>query len=461
MPFAQKQAPFVKVMLNGKSEQVLLVDTGAAFNHLPGAVAQSFVGNDPANLRHFTEGTGLDGRPLQLGKVVIDTVTIGALPVRKIEFTYPITPESAKQTKVASLPHERAGFYADNTLGILGNPFWENFIVTIDYKYQRLLLQPNPIMRLRDAIGQVLQAGDDQLVLHRDFRLSEMNYQKGLIMANSDARYQALLLGRLGNLRRVMAKDLQRPEHVSAAYNYFTRAQELAARIHAPDVEGRILADWSLLYSDSGQAPSAKATMDRALLLAPQDPNVNVDCAVHLYRAHLFPEMQKYVEKALFLEPSNWQALWYQVKLSENFYDTPKVVATLKEILRFYPWSKTASEKLRSLNMNVPADPVESSPAKKVRAIRAPPARAVRPPNEHLIFDRLTLLYSRGDDLSVAGVGWSVRWRLRGADNHQAREKNGTSNSQLWRVLSSHQFIRTNVKNQGDDFAGNSFPSII
>ncbi len=63
----------------------------------------------------------------------------------------------------------------------------------------------------------------------------------------------------------------------------------------------------------------AKQAIDRALVLAPQDANVNVDCAVHLYRAKLFPEMQRYVEKALFLEPSNWSALWYQVKLSENF----------------------------------------------------------------------------------------------------------------------------------------------
>jgi tetratricopeptide (TPR) repeat protein len=161
-----------------------------------------------------------------------------------------------------------------------------------------------------------------------------------------------------------MAKDLQRPEHSTAAYNYFTRAQELASRAHVPDVEGRILADWSLLYSDGGQADSAKATMDRALLLAPQDPNVNVDCAVHLYRAHLFPEMQKYVEKALFLEPSNWQALWYQVKLSETFFDTPKVVATLKEILRYYPWSKVAADKLRSLNMSVPSSDATSAAPK-------------------------------------------------------------------------------------------------
>ena len=133
----------------------------------------------------------------------------------------------------------------------------------------------------------------------------------------SDVVEQARLLGRLGNLRRVMAKDLNRPEHARAAYDYFVKSDECAGRARAPDVQGRILADWSLLYSDNGQAAQSKQMIDRALLLAPDDPNVNVDCAVHLYRSRLFPEMQKYVDKALFLEPSNWQALWYQVKLSE------------------------------------------------------------------------------------------------------------------------------------------------
>jgi predicted aspartyl protease len=361
VPFVQKQAPFVKVSLNGHDDQILLVDTGAAFNHIPTAVAQKYLSGDPANLRHVTEGTGLDGRPIKLGKVVIDSVSIGALPVRKVSFTYPWRPDLSGKEKGSS-SSTRAGFFQDTNLGILGNPFWENFIVTVDYKYQRLLLQPNPIVRIRGEIGQTLLAADNQLVLHRDFRLAELNYQKALMLADtaSDAREQAILLGRLGNLRRLMAKDLQRPEHAKAAYNYFIRAQELASKIHAQDVEGRVLADWSLLYSDNGQSAEAKETIDRALLLAPQDPNVNVDCAVHLYRNHLYPEMQKYVEKALFLEPSNWQALWYQVKLSENFYDTPKVVATLKEILRFYPWSKVAADKLKSLNMTVPENPTDT-----------------------------------------------------------------------------------------------------
>jgi len=361
VPFAQKQAPFVKVNFNGHDDQVLLVDTGAAFNHIPTSVAQKYLSGDPANLRHVTEGTGLDGRPVKLGKVVIDSVSIGSLPVRKVSFTYPWRPDMVGREKSSS-GSTRSGFFQDSNLGILGNPFWENFIVTVDYKYQRLLLQPNPIVRIRGEIGQTLAAADNELVLHRDFRLAELNYQKALMLADnaSDAREQAILLGRLGNLRRLMAKDLQRPEHAKAAYNYFIRAQELAGKVHAQDAEGRVLADWSLLYSDNGQTAEAKQTIDRALLLAPQDPNVNVDCAVHLYRAHLYPEMQKYVEKALFLEPSNWQALWYQVKLSENFYDTPKVVATLKEILRFYPWSKVAADKLKSLNMSVPENPADT-----------------------------------------------------------------------------------------------------
>lgn len=348
-PFTQKQAPFVKTIFNGKDEQVLLFDTGAAFNHIPPNVAQKYLGSDPANVRHSTEGTGLDGRPLQLGTVVIDSVSIAGLPARKVSFTFP---SGAEALKTASKSGGReGGFFQDSRLGILGNPFFQNFIVTIDYKFNRLLLQPNPAVKLHADIEQALNMGDEKLVVRRDFRLAELAYQKAMMIADSshDVKEQARLSGRLGNLRRVMAKDLSRPEHAKAAYDYFVRGQEKARSVHAQDVEGRILADWSLLYIDNGQLAEAKQTIDRALLLAPQDPNVNVDIAVHLYKQRLFPEAQKYIEKALFLDPNNWQALWYQVKLSENFYDTPRVVATLKEILRFYPWSKTASDKLRSL----------------------------------------------------------------------------------------------------------------
>jgi tetratricopeptide (TPR) repeat protein len=151
----------------------------------------------------------------------------------------------------------------------------------------------------------------------------------------------------------MMAHDLQRPEHARASYNYFSKADDIARKADLKDVRGRILADWSLLYSENGQPIEAKQTIDKALSLAPQDANVNVDYAVHLFRNHLYPEVQKYIEKALFLDPSNWQALWYQVKLSESFSDLKKEKETLSEIVRYYPWSKVAQDKLKALTEQV------------------------------------------------------------------------------------------------------------
>lgn len=374
VPFTFRQLPYIKVALNGRDEQLLLVDTGAAFNHLPTSVAQRHVQGDPANVRHVTEATGLDGRPVQLGRVVMDSVGLGGMTRKGVTFTYPIQQDKRAQSAKRPTPEgkERAGFFQDSNFGILGNPFWENFIVTVDYRFQRLLLQLNPAYKLRSDMDDALSIGDTKLVAHRDYRQAEIYYQKALLLADGarDVKMQARLFGRLGNLRRIMSKDLNRPEHAKAAYQYFVRAQELAKKVGARDVEGRIVADWSLLYSDNGQKAIAKQQIDRALVLAPQDANVNVDCAVHLYRAKLFPEMQRYVEKALFLEPSNWSALWYQVKLSETFQDLPRVVATLKEILRFYPWSKVAQEKMAQTkaSMNLPTvTPAKDDPPQTVQ----------------------------------------------------------------------------------------------
>ncbi|MBN9396320.1 MAG: aspartyl protease family protein [Candidatus Melainabacteria bacterium] len=346
LTFTKRSAPVVKIRLNNAFEQAMLVDTGAAFNNLPAQVAQRFAatGQPGATI----EGTGLDGRPVRLGKVTIDNVGIGngntARSLKRVDFTY-------TQTTAQTAKKDNQGFFQSDNLGILGNPFLENFLVYIDYKFQRLLLKPSNAVRTKSEVDQGLVSGDRELVQKRDFRAAELSYNKALMAAQSsqDKRNEAAALGRLGNLRRIMAKDLNRPEHLKAAYDYYVRGQALAKKIGANDVEGRILADWSLLYLEQGQAVSAKQTMDRAAVLAPNDPNVNVDYAVHLSRTRQFSDMQRYIDKALFLEPSNWQALWYQVKLAETFSDAKKYQATLKDILRFYPASRLAQDKLKQM----------------------------------------------------------------------------------------------------------------
>jgi predicted aspartyl protease len=334
--FTQTTAPLVKVILPGNDAVECLMDTGAAFNHLPAAAARRHLGKAPAG--HITEGTGLDGRALRLGTITIDPVLIGSQSLRRVSFTYPASGDGGQKDHQIEF-------------GILGNPFWQNFVVTIDSRFQRLLLKSNPQAAIRSEMETAIANGDIALSTKRDFRTSEFSYQRALVLSDNarDLRYQAIAQGRLGNLRRTMAHDLQRPEHAQASYNYFSKADEMARKADLKDVEGRILADWSLLYSDNGQPAEARQAIDKAMLLAPQDATVNIDLAVHLFRQHLFPEAQKYIEKALFLDPGNWQALWYQLKLSETFADIKKEREILNEILKYYPWSKVAQEKLKSL----------------------------------------------------------------------------------------------------------------
>ena len=339
VPFANKQGPTIKASLNGTTAATFLIDTGAAFNNLPSSVAKVFIVGQPS---HTTEGTGLDGKPVRLATLVLNTVKIGTQSIRAVNFTYSVDQD------VAGLPNNGVPF---NNVGVLGNPFWQNFIITFDYKFQRLVLQPNTVVTSRQEVDSLITTGDTKLIIHRDLRAAEAAYEKALmrVQALGDPKLQARVWGRIGNLRRVMAKDLNRPEQARVAYEYFSKAQELAHKLQDRDTEGRVLADWSLLYLDNGQIQAAQQALQGATLYSPQDAQVMVDFAVYLYKMQQYPDMQKYIEKALFLDPSNWQGLWYKIKLAEMFADTEQLKSTLKEVIKFYPWSRLAKDKLAAV----------------------------------------------------------------------------------------------------------------
>lgn len=353
IPLTEHNIPVVRAKLNGMIDQLMLADTGAAFNNLPSTVAKRLLastGQDKEKPSHMTEGTGLDGKPIKLANMTVKKVSLQTQLLSNVPFTY-IYDANPKSNANSERVEKQGGFFRSTGLGILGNPFWQNYITYVDYKFQRMLLEPNPIVRIREQVNAQVDIGDKKLLIYRDYRLAEAAYQKalGIATTNKDQRSEAMLWGRLANARRLMAKELSRPEHAKIAYANFVKAQELAKEVGAKDVEGRILSDWSLLYSDNGQPNEANRTINTALQLAPQDAQVNVNYAVHQYRNNQFAGMQKYIEKALFLEPSNWQGLWYQFKLQEKFLDYPRAVKTLKEIIRFYPWSTLATKKLAEI----------------------------------------------------------------------------------------------------------------
>ncbi len=332
-------APTIKGMINGKEEVDFLIDTGAAINSLPRTIAEKYLQGKSAQRQ---DGFGLDGNPLVLMTVPVDSVSFGTQSVNNVNFAF----KGANAKEPA-----RITFADKSTIGILGNPFWQNFIVSLNYKTGHLSLYMNPLFKAKQEISKLTAQGDTSLVVQRDYRLAAQTYRRALnvAVAQKDQKAQAILLGRLGNTHRVMAKDLSRPDQAPVAYDHFARALKLSEQLNDKPIKGHILADFSLLYSDKGQFAEADRTISDALRFAPDDPQVNVDAAVHLYRKRQFAEMQQYVNKALNLDPTNWQALWYRVKLRELYGDAQSLQAALKEILHFYPSSQLARQKMDQL----------------------------------------------------------------------------------------------------------------
>lgn len=88
VPFLQPNAPVVKAKLAGGVELAMLVDTGAAFNNLPTAVARKQMAQLGSQSSHTTEGSGLDGRRLKLASLVIPRVDVGGQSMKNVNFTY-------------------------------------------------------------------------------------------------------------------------------------------------------------------------------------------------------------------------------------------------------------------------------------------------------------------------------------------------------------------------------------
>jgi predicted aspartyl protease len=365
VPFVDRKGPLCKIQLNGKDNVECLVDTGAAFNNLPTALGKKY---QTGQSIHYTEGVGVDGRSVKLGTVQIASVKLGTANVRDVSFTYSADVDPSKK-----------GIVTSNT-GILGNPFWQNFTLTLDYRMRQLIVQANPLLASRQQLESLVSTGDSKLNVYRDFRAAEQAYQSALnkVQFLGDPKQQARIWGRLGNLRRIMAKDLGRPEQARVAYEYFSKAQDLAHKMEDREIEGRILADWALLYMDNGQLQEAEQSLQGAAQFAPQDPQVMVDYAVFLNKNHQYGNMRYYIDKALFLEPSNWQALWYRIKLCETFGDVQAEKDTLKEILKYYPWSKIAQDKWASLT-NPNPNPSGTTPDP---TMVAPPGNSAIPPRQ-------------------------------------------------------------------------------
>jgi tetratricopeptide (TPR) repeat protein len=338
IPLAQDEPPIVQAKINGQYVQQFVVDTGSSINSVPVDLAIRLKTPGPPAT---SSGMGLDGRELRLDTCVLKSIGLGNMTKNNVLCHFAASQGAEKFAK---------GFLLSSNIGVLGNSFWQDYKIILDYKEHRLIVQPGAVQGARREFVDAIANGDVALNYHRQYRQAERFYNEALSKVNftHDSKYEAIALGRAANLKRVMAKDLSRPEHAKAAYDYFVKALNVARAVGDNDIEARILADWSLLYSDNGQDTEAWQMIQTALQLSPDNIQVMVDQSILLFRSASFNDMQGLLKEVLALDPSNWQALWYQVKLDEQSQNKDALGYTLKQILQYYPWSATAKDMLVS-----------------------------------------------------------------------------------------------------------------
>ncbi len=115
--------------LNNKKTMNFLVDTGAAFSTLPAAVAKSYL---QGNATSVGQMFGIDGKKVNIGLLKAKTLQIGSLIMNDQAFA--VAPDAGIGPT--------SGLFGASSLGILGNPTWAPYKLTVDYVNERLILLP-------------------------------------------------------------------------------------------------------------------------------------------------------------------------------------------------------------------------------------------------------------------------------------------------------------------------------
>ncbi len=313
--------------LDGKLSLNFLVDTGAAFNNLPQKLAKPLLSGP---MLPVGEVFGIDGQKINIGSIKLNSLTIGGLTVRNPVFA--LAPEGAS-----------TGLFNASSMGILGNPIWSRLRLTIDYRNERLILEQSPENAVLDAISTKLQQADRALLRNKNLKEAILSYNA--IAAEAAAKQcrsgEALALSRTAACFRQKFERTRDQQWLSPANQHYEKASKLAAASGDDQVEGRVLADWACFYIKAptgvSDLTSAQALLTRASTLAPTDPGISTTMATLSARTIMAPMAEKFVDQALMMDPSYWDALWLKYELlqkSNNKSGQQLVIAQLK---RYYP----------------------------------------------------------------------------------------------------------------------------
>jgi predicted aspartyl protease len=341
-----------------------LVDTGATFNLLPFSLAAAFNAGSPLPVGQMT---GLEGMKTSFGSIKLKRLSLGSYNIFNPVFT--IQPDKGESGS--------RGLSSASGMGLLGNPIWSKTRLSIDYRNDRLIIEtPVDRLKLENYLQQIEQV-DREYLRNKASDTAAGAYEKIMTAARSEGvtAAEALGLARLASLYADRFSASKESRWLDLSTREYERAAKLAADSKNKNVEGQILAQWAMFHMNAPRSNtdliSGQNLLKKALARAPGEASIYAALGSAVLKTGKSPQGVKFIDQALMLDPSNWQALFEKYKLFESEHRTSDMRLVLAQMTRYYPDFPQVKELSANLNKEKSKAPAGTGSAAKGR-IRRP-----------------------------------------------------------------------------------------
>lgn len=329
-PVFSAAVPVVKATLDDKLSANFLLDTGAPFNNLPVGLAKTLLN---APVLPVAKASGLDGTKVSMGAVRFKTLKLDNLTVADPVFA--VSPQMA-----ATSP---SGLFTASALGILGNPIWRQFRMTLDYRNERLILEPHGNRQVAAQLLQKYKQIGNEYLKTKNYNLAVAQYTELLATAeqSKDIAIEALAHNQMGVCYTDAFTSTRSTDYATMATRQFQKAVDAAKRAGDKQIEAKVLACWADLFLKTPDSPqtltSAQSLVAKASTLCPTEAAPYAVMGSLLLKIGRGDMVNTVWDQALMLDPANWTALWgkYEMAKKQNDVATQNLIAN--QLKRYYP----------------------------------------------------------------------------------------------------------------------------
>ena len=319
----------VNGLLDGKLKLRLLVDTGAAFNSISEPLIKPVL---DFPLLRVGSVEGVDGYKVSVGAVQLQSLGLDQLSLDAPVFS--VAPGVAD----SKMP---AGLLSASSLGILGNPFWSHFRLTVDYLNGRIVLEQSQTSKSTQAILHDMREVIVKYHKERNCDDAVAALDRLLLRAQSSELVKVRTLVTLARAQ-IMGEKVsgQKPEDLLPVVKAFHVAFALAKEKNDAVLECKVMAGEALFLL--GHQPgyteikNIHKLLQTAASLAQSEPDLLVAAAV-FYGTDVPATKRRLIDQALVQDPTNWRALIEKYMMAIKDSKTSDGEQVLRLIRHYYP----------------------------------------------------------------------------------------------------------------------------